>query len=217
MSLGALHYNYLFVGKKYCELTLLNDDVFLLIMDAISPLLTYTNIKKGRILSEQHVNQSKIKLGKPRWEKEAILQICKNYKQYLDNDSFHFGFLTAEFPSIESAYKQKETVDIYLHVENDLYWGKIKSDGDCGLFISLREDIFQAAGETLVMQVLRNIYEIFDEAKILFYKRSWWSNSENEESAMQDVAPWRFIDKLCTKKYSKWSELDLNTLLSEKL
>ncbi len=213
MSLGALHYNYLFIGKKFCDLTVLNDNVFPLIVDAVSPLLAYTNIKKCRISTCQSVNQKEIKLGRRRWDNESLLPICQNYKQYPENESFHFGYLTAEFPSIESAYKQKETVDIYLHLENDLVWGKVKSDGDCGLFISLREDIFEAASETLVIQVLKNLYEIFDNAKVLFYKRSWWSNSGNEESALQDVAAWRAIELLYAKNYSKWTEIDLKTYL----
>ncbi|MEC0090796.1 hypothetical protein [Paenibacillus macquariensis] len=212
LSLGSLHYNYLFIGKKFCDLTVLNDNVLPLIVDAVSPLLAYTNIKKCRISTYQNVNQKEIKLGRPRWDNESLLPICQNYKQYPENESFHFHCLSAEFPSIKSAYKLNETVDIYLYFENDLFWGKVKSDGDCGLFISLREDIFEAASETLVIQVLKILYEIFDNAKVLFYKRRWWSNSKNEESALQDVAAWRAIGLLTAENYNKWTEIDLENI-----
>lgn len=209
MTSKTLHYNYLFIGKKYCDLTLLNEKVFPLIMNAITPLLDHTDIKKCRILPNQYVNNKEIKLGGLPWNKEKLSEICSNYKQYQNNGSFNFGFLSAEFPSIEVAYKNNKTADIYLYFENDLFWGKVKSDGDCGLFISLREDIFQAAGETKVMQVIKNIHEIFDNAYVLFSKRSWWSDTENEESALQDVAAWRAIDKLYAKYYESWIKLDL--------
>ncbi len=210
MAVDALHYNYLFVGKKCCDLTLLNDKVFLLIMDEVNPLLNYTNRKKCRISVCQYANQKEVKCGRPKWTKESLLPICQNINLYAGNDSFYFNFLSAEFPSIKSAYKQKNTVDIYLYLENDLCWGKVKSEGDCGLFISLREDIFEAAGEMLVMQVLENIYQIFDSAKVFFCKRSWWSNSSKEESALQDVAAWRIVDKLYKSNYGNWFEIALD-------
>ena len=217
MSLGSIHYNYLFIGKKHIDLTLLNDSIFPQIIEAINPLLAFTNVKKCKIAADQYVNQSKIKLGRPRWDMESLMPICQNYKQYPDSGSFHFGFLSAEFPSIESAYKRQDTVDIYLYIENDLFWGKLKSDGDCGLFLSLREDIFELAGEALIRQVLQNIYKIFDSGKVLFHKRVWWSKSKKEESALQDVMPFRAVDKLYKSNYEKWSELDCKTyLLSEK-
>ncbi len=210
MSLSRLHYNYLFIGKKYCDLTVLNDNVFPILMDAVNPLLAYTNIKKGRIACDQWVNCEEIKLGRPRWSKESLLPICQNFRQYPDNDTFRFGSITAEFPSIDSAYKRKETVDIYFYFENDLIHHKVKAGGDCGFFISLREDIFEAAGEALVMQVLKNIYSLFDSAKVLFHKRTWWSNSKNE-SALHDVAPWRAIDEDLSSRYRNWVEIALTT------
>lgn len=209
MTSKVLHYNYLFIGKKYCDLTLLNEKVFPLIMNALTPLLAHTDTKKCRILPNQYVNHKEIKLGRLPWNKEKLSEICSNYKQYQNNGSFNFGFLSAEFPSIKVAYKNNKTVDIYLYFENDLFWGKVKSDGDCGLFISLREDIFQAAGDITITQVIKNIHEIFDDAYVLFSKRSWWNNSRYEESALQDVAAWRAIDKLYAKYYESWTKLDL--------
>ena len=212
MSLDALYYNYIFVGKKYCDLTLLNDSVFPLILNAVSPVLAYTNIKKCRVSSEQYVNQRKIKLGRMHWNKKTLLPICQNYKKYPGNNSFHFGFLKAEFPSIEAAYKKKETVDIYLQIENDLPLGRVNSDGDCGVLVSLREDIIEADSGALVIQALKYLYEIFNNVKALFCKRSWWSASKDEERAMRDVAAYRAIDKLSAQHYSDWIEIDLPDL-----
>lgn len=207
MALETQHNNYLFVGKKHCDFTLLNKDVFPLIMDAVNPLLSFTNIKKCRITAHQIANTKTVKFGRPRWSKEGLMPIIQNYEQYTEEDDFHFLHLVAEFPSVVSAYNRKETVDIYIYLENDLFWGKAKSDGDCGLFLSLRNDIYENTGENLVMQVLKQLSKLFDEVKILTCQRTWWSKSKNEESALQDVCAWRVHNKQYSKNYSNWKEI----------
>lgn len=209
MSLGSKHYNYLFIGKKYCDLTLLNDKVFPLIMDEVNPLLSYTNRKKCRVYVLQYDNEKVVKCGRPRWTKESILPICRNVNHSADKSKFSFIFIDAEFPSIESAYNKGNTVDIFLRVENSFEFGDMVPQYDCGLFLSLREDIFEAAGEALVKRVLENIFRIFDSAKVLFHKRSWWSHATNEESGLQDVRASFATNEMYSYKYANWVEMDL--------
>jgi hypothetical protein len=64
--------------------------------------------------------------------------------------------ITAEFPSIDAAYKRGDSVEVYLDIENDSPYGRRKSDGECGLFLSLREDVFMAAGEGVHKAVVQS-------------------------------------------------------------
>lgn len=141
-------------------------------MEILNPLLSYTNIKNAKISAIQIGNRKYLKFGRPRWETDSLKPILESHHSFKEN--FSFTCLQAEFPSIVSAYKKDETVDIYLSAENDDCWGKIVSDGTCGLFLSLREDIYEKAGEALVTDVLCKIRALFDEVKVLFRKRTWW-------------------------------------------
>jgi len=210
MPLDRFHYNYLYIGKKRCDLTLLNENVFPLVMDALNPLLAHTDIKKCRVTVNQYAGNKSVNFGKQKWDKISLQPVFQNYNNHAENGNFHFLFLKAEFPSIKSAYKQQESVDIYLSVENDLFIGRARSDGDCGLFLSLREDIYGNAGEELVAQTLNDIYKIFDEAKVLFHKRKWWGGSKTE-SALHEVAAYRAVHNLYSANYSQWAEINMRS------
>jgi hypothetical protein len=71
MALNIMHYNYLFVGNKRCDLTLLNAAVYPEIMDAVAPVLRHTNIKKGRISTIQYANRKPVKAGWLRWDLDS--------------------------------------------------------------------------------------------------------------------------------------------------
>lgn len=217
------HYNYLFIGEKHCELTLLNEQMFLQIVEILRPLLAYIDTKKCKIGTYQHLNGQQVKFGRLRWASESLVLFFESHKNIKDNDKLYSNFFTAEFPSIDAAYKRAESVEIYIHIENDSFYGRAKSDGDCGLFLSIREDIYDRAGEMVVKQTIRELYMLFDKCKVLFHKRTWWCydnvekignatvsvQAKNEEGALQDVAPYRAIDKLYSKYYKYWTEYTL--------
>jgi hypothetical protein len=216
-----MHYNYLFMGNKRCDLTLLNAAVYPKIMDTVAPVLRRTDVKKGKISIIQYANRKQVKAGRPRWDRGSLSPVLQNCEQY--DDSFHFTHITAEFPSIAAAYKRGDSVEVYLDVENDSPYGRRKSVGGCGLFLSLREDVFTTVGETVVTDVLRSLYSLFDEMKLLFRKRRWWAYAEdvvvdggvihaplkNEESALQDISAARYRDKLYAKNYTNWVEMGM--------
>jgi len=205
MSLERIHYNYLIIGKKYVDLTLFDNQIFSQLLDIVHPLSAFTDIKKCKVSTLQYADKKKVKLGRLRWNNESFALLNQNVQQYRDNDSFHFLCTIAEFPSVDSAYKRQETVDIYLMIENDMPFGRVKSGGDCGIFLSLREDIYENAGDVFVSQTMQQLCNLFDNHKVLFQKRKWWTN--HGESGLQDVAAYRAVDKLTSGLYENWTEL----------
>jgi hypothetical protein len=129
-----MHYNYLFVGNKRCDLTLLNAAVYPEIMDVVAPVLRYTNIRKGKISTIQYANRKQVKAGRLRWDLGSLSPVLQHCEEY--DDSFRFIHITAEFPSIDAAYKRGDSVEVYLDVENDSPYGRRKSEGACCLFLS---------------------------------------------------------------------------------
>lgn len=212
MSLTRMHYNYMIVGKKHSDLTLLHDKVFPLIFKKTEPILEHTNIKKCRVSALQ--NGGSIKLGRLKWSLESLIPVCENYKNY---EKFYFTTLYAEFPSIDVSYKNNESTEVYIQAENDSFWGNIKSEGDCGIFISIREDIYDKIGKEKAESVIKDLQSLFDEYKTIYHKRTWWYShsikeqfdNESEEQALQDVAPYRYTDKLTSKLYKNWKEIKL--------
>jgi len=207
MSLEQIHYNYLIIGKKHGDLTLFDNQIFSQLLDIMDPLLVFTDTKKCKVSALQYANRKKVKLGRLRWNNESFALLNQNVQQYHDNDSFYFLHTIAEFPSIDSAYKQHKTVDIYLKVENDSFQGRVKSDGDCGIFLSLRNDVFEKAGDALMAQTIQQLCKLFDSYKVLFQKRKWWAT--HGESGLQDVAAYRAADKLTAGLYANWAELTI--------
>lgn len=213
MSLkNSVHYNYLLIGKKHIPMTILNETIFFEIKKMLLPILEKTNIAKVRINVIQYADK---KQGRLSWKDEKLLPVINEYKN--ESGDFSFSHLSAEFPSIDSAYKNGTTSEVFIVFENDKYLGKINSEGECGFFLSLREDIFESLGKDKVLETVKSISSLFDECKILYHKRTWWYSfdikeqldNESEEEALQDVSPYRALDNLTKKLYSNWVEIKL--------
>jgi hypothetical protein len=222
MSLESQHFCYLFIGKKAGDLTLLNELAFLQIVEIMRPLLALTDIRKGKINVSQYAERKRVKFARLRWTDEGFASVCQSVRLGHGEESFRYNRFSVEFPSLDSAYKRQETPEITLKIENDTIYGRVISEGDCGLFLSMREDVYEKAGQELMQRVLREIRALFDECRLLFRKRPWWMyessqknmgstvsvSAKDEEGALQDVMPCRAIDKLYMKKYVNWTELD---------
>ena len=212
------HFNWLFVGKRHCALTLLNEAVFPVLLGELSPLLA-TDVGKAKV----SVRQSPAWRGRVRWSVESLTPALTAHRLAPDPARFGFFGVTAEFPSLAVAWKRQESVQAYVSVENDGFHGRVASDGQCGLFVSLREDVHAAVGEAVATQALRRIAGLFDEVRVLFRRRPWWVYADveklpgatigvgpgDDETALQDVAAWRATDKLYSKYYTHWTPLEL--------
>lgn len=207
-----IHYNYIIIGIDDKPYTLLNEENVKYIYEAFLPLVAFTDIKKARISTVQYAresgspNKSRVKIGKRKWILSDLEYIFSRYKTYPPDD-FNSLYLSTQFPSVESAYKKKTTSEILLNIENDGCWGKMHSEGECGLLLSIREDIFDKMGEELVMDFLRKITSLLKESIVIFKKRGFFGG--NNVESMMDASASRYRDPLYKKKYKDWEVLDL--------
>lgn len=208
-----VHYNYIIIGNNDKPYTLLNEENLKFIYQAFSSLAAYTDIRKAKISTIQYARdpekidrKSRVKIGRVKWIESDLAALFSKYKAY-PQDDFNSLYLSVEFPSVESAYKKQTTSEIMLNIENDNCWGKMISNGECGLLLSVREDIFDKMGEKIVLEFLKNITSLLNEYTIIFKKRRFF-DVDNTES-MMDASASRYRDPLYKKKYRDWEILDI--------
>ncbi len=210
--INNVHYNYIIIGKCKAEYTLLNENLIGFIYSAFSPLSAYTDIKKARISTIQYAKKegdkysTKTKTGRIKWDLSALQNLCTSYKNYLSGN-FNFLNLKAEFPSITSMYEKGTTSEIIFEIENDGCYGRNFAEGECGIVLSIRDDIYEKAGEIIVEEFLRQIVSLLQECTVIFKKRGFFTDGKS--GSMMDVNASRYTDPLYKSVYQDWEKLSL--------
>ena len=143
-----------------------------------------------------------------RWSEKSLRPVLEKQRRYPPGDVL-FISLAAEFPSIAVAHKQGRSCEAYLRLGNDEPHGRSQSDGDCGLLLSLREDIWRGLGEDATRLFLDGICGLMREAKILFQKRPFLAKADIGYNSLQDIIFPLFRNPNSNPLYSGWEEIDL--------
>lgn len=202
----GIHYCYLISGKSDDKFTLLNEENIKKIYHAFEPISKFIEVKKAKISAIQIAIGIKgyVKIGRPKWNLDDLEKICTNYKSYPDND-FSFTTFDVEFPSVVSAYKNGTTTQLKLDINNDMFYGKDYGSKNCGIVLSVREDIFEQTGEAVIHEFLKQICAMLEDSIVLFIKRDFFGKGVS----MMDASSWRYQDKMYNKEYKDWQQIEL--------
>ena len=207
------HYNFIVLGKMDCPYTLLNEAIFPTIMHLAEPVVGGFS-KDGKVTAVQLVREDpgdshfkNAKNGRLRWSEKSLRPVLEKQHQYPPGDVL-FISLAAEFPSIAVADKQGRSCEAYLRIGNDEPHGRPRSDGDCGLLLSLREDIWRGSGADAARQFLGGICRLVREAKVLFRKRPFLAKADIGYNSLQDIIFSHFRNPALNPLYSGWKECE---------
>lgn len=160
---GTFHYNFIILGKSKCDYTLLNSETFQAIIRLTDPILVDCDLQNSKVSALQLIRNNpddpyfkNAKNGRLRWSVKSLLPVLERHRLLPPGD-ICLSCLDAEFPRIALAGRRGMSCEVFLRIFNDDPQGRARSDGDCGLLLSLREDIWLRLGEETVSRFLLEI------------------------------------------------------------